>query len=73
MNISVMCLLTLDSSYARKHFTLDGLEQGATAGRDIAHLVGETELVDTSHRVATADQREGTLGRSLGDCLTDGT
>ena len=40
-------LLALDSGYAGKYLTLDSLKESATAGRYIANLVGQTELVDT--------------------------
>lgn len=49
-------LLTLDSSYARKHLTLDSLEHCAATSRYVAHLVSKAELVDCGHRVATAYQ-----------------
>ena len=64
-------LLAFDSCYTGENLTLDSLEQGTTTSRDVAHLVGQTELVDTSYRVATTDQRECTLGSCLGDSLTD--
>ena len=49
-------LLTLDSSYAGKHLTLDSLEHCAATSRYVAHLVSKAELVDSGHRVATAYQ-----------------
>ena len=66
-------LLALDSSYTRKHLTLDGLEQSATTSRDVRNLISQTELVDTSYRVATTNQREGTILGSLSDSVADGT
>jgi hypothetical protein len=49
-------LFTLDSSYTGQNFTLDSFEQSATTSRDIRNLVSQTELVDTSNRVATTNQ-----------------
>ena len=65
------CLFALDGCYTRENLTLDSLEQSTTTSRDVANLIGQTELVDTSYRVATTDQRECTLGSCLGDSLTD--
>ena len=65
-------LLSFDSSYARQNFTLDGLEQSTTTSRDVRYLISQTELVDTSYRVATTNQRECTLGSSLSDSLANG-
>ena len=39
----------------------------------VRNLVGQTELVDTSYRVATTNQRECTLGSSLGNSVADST
>ena len=50
---------------AWQFFAFDGFKQSAAASGDIRHLVGETELVDASHGVATADERESTV---LGGC-----
>ena len=49
-------LLALYGSYTRQHLTLNSLKQCATAGRDVRHLVCQTELVNTSYRVATTDE-----------------
>jgi hypothetical protein len=49
-------LFALDSCYTGEHLTLDGLQQSTTTGRDVADLVGQTELVDTSYRVTTTNQ-----------------
>ena len=54
--LSIRDLLTLDSSYAGKHLTLDSLEHCAATSRYVAHLVSKAELVDSGHRVATAYQ-----------------
>ena len=64
-------LLALDSSYTRKHLTLDGLKQSATTSRDVRYLVGQTELVNTSYRVTTTNQRECTLGSCLSDSIAN--
>ena len=66
-------LLTLDSCYAWENLTLDGLEQSTTTSRDVRYLVGQSELVDTSYRVATTNQREGTVLGSLSDSVANGT
>ena len=47
------CLFALDGCYTRENLTLDSLEQSTTTSRDVANLIGQTELVDTSYRVAT--------------------
>ena len=49
-------LFSFNSCYAWENLTLDGLEQSTTTSRDVRYLVGQTELVDTSYRVATTDQ-----------------
>ena len=49
-------LLALDGCNTWQNLALDGLEQCTTTSRNVAHLVGQTELVDTSHRVTTANQ-----------------
>ena len=46
-------LLALDCSNAGEHLALDSLEHSTTTSRNIAYLVGKTELVDSSNRVAT--------------------
>ena len=51
-----MGLLALDSSNTWENLTLDGLEQSTATSRDVRNLIGQTELVDTSYRVATANQ-----------------
>ena len=66
-------LLTFDSSYAWENLTLDGLEQSTTTSRDVRYLISQTELVNTSYRVATTNQRECTLSSCLSDSLADGT
>ena len=55
-------ILALDGSYAGKNLTLDGFEQSAATGGDVADLVLKTELVHASNAVAAADERECTLG-----------
>ena len=61
----------LNSSNAWENLTLDGLEQSTTTSRDVRYLVGQTELVDASYRVATTNQRECTVLRSLSDSLAN--
>jgi hypothetical protein len=51
-----MGLLALDSSNTWENLTLDGLEQSTATSRDVRNLIGQTELVDTSYRVAAANQ-----------------
>ena len=48
--------LSLDSSNSWEHFALDSLEQCTTTSRDVRNLIGQTELVDASYRVATTDE-----------------
>src|SRR5574344_784222 len=57
--------LFLNSSNTREFFSFDSFEQSTTTGRDVRNLVGHTELVDTSYRVATTDKRECTVLGSL--------
>ena len=64
-------LLALDSSYTRKHLTLDGLEQSTTTSRDVRYLVSKTELVYTSYRVTTTNKRECTLSSCLSDSIAN--
>ena len=45
----------------RQFLAFDGFKQGAAAGADVAHTVGQAELVDASHAVATADKAKGTV------------
>jgi hypothetical protein len=71
--INMFDLLALDSSYAWENLTLDGLQQSTTTSRDVRYLIGQTELVDTSHRVATTNQRECTVLGSLSDSIADST
>ena len=63
--------LLLNSSYAWQYLALDSLEQSATTCRDVRNLISQTELVDTSYRVTTTDERECTLLGSFSDCLSD--
>ena len=48
--------LLLNSCYTWQYLTLDSLEESTTTCRDIRYLVSQTELVDTSYRVATTDE-----------------
>ena len=61
-----------DSGYSRKHFPFDCFKKGSATSGNIGNAVGETELVDASYGVATADEREGTIfggfHDSVGDC-----
>jgi hypothetical protein len=54
--VTSILLLTLYSGYTWENLTLDSLEQSTTTSRDVRYLVGQTELVDTSYRVATTNQ-----------------
>ena len=48
----------------------EGFEEGAAAGRDVGHLVGEAELLDGLGRLAAADDGHGRrVGHRLGDAL----
>lgn len=53
--------LTFDGCDAGEHLAFDSLKKSATTGGNIGHLVGEAELVDTSHGVTTANERESTI------------
>ena len=64
--------LAFDSRDTRQNLTLDSLKQRASACRYVRNLVGKTELVDTSHRVAAAYQRERSVGSSLHDGIGNG-
>ena len=66
-------LLALDSSYTWEDFALDSLEQSTTTRRDVGYLVGKTELVDTSYRVTTTNEREGTFSSSFSYSIADST
>ena len=44
---------------AGQGLALEELERGAAAGADVAHLLGEAELLDGGHRVAAAPTDRG--------------
>ena len=67
----ISCLLALDGCNARKNLALNGLKERTTTSGDIAYLISKAELGAACHRVTTTDERESTLGSSLGNGITD--
>ena len=68
----VLLFFSFDGCDAGECLPLDGLKQGAAAGRYIAYAVGKPEFVDTGYAVAAAYREFVTLGRknNLTNCCT---
>ena len=63
--------LAFDGCDAGEDFAFDGFEEGAAAGRYVGYLVGKAELVDASHGVAAAYERERAVVGSFNDGFGD--
>lgn len=63
--------LPIDGSNAGENFPFDGLQQSTATRRNVGNFVCHAELVDAGYGVAATDQRERTVGRSLGDGLSN--
>jgi hypothetical protein len=65
--------LRVEGGHPWEHLALQKLQAGAAARADVTHPVAQARLVYRAHRIATADDGDGSLYRRRGLGFSRGT